>query len=221
MNGLTPTAIQNQVDLLFNNLNGIKGALVSKGCDIEEGDPLSDYAEKIAEMSAGGGMEKVTFADGYCLVDRNTNWCITVLNSTCGTMEFVEAESIPQRTETSTSSGFTYTYKYYAYTAYKYKREITLPVSYKSINWARLEKDVTPQGVKFPLSNLASTTRQIYEVSTGSGSPSIISGLANSGEAIFDELNKVTVNQEFANTNTYTPTATFEGIIEGEIEPLS
>lgn len=224
MEGLTPTAIQNQFDLLFSNLNGIKGALISKGCDIEEGDSLADYTEKIEEMSIGGGMEKITFADGYYLLDENTNWCKLVIDTTFGTMAYVETKSVAAVTGNAYVSGNN------AFTVYVYKRELNLPVTFKSDN---MLTSPTVSGNSMVLDSayggklyLMSMGDKFYYKCAGLSTAtfqysSTFALSANIGSIQITASNQVTLYQYFANTNTYTPTARIFAVLEGEIEPLS
>lgn len=215
-----PSNVQEQLSLLSTNLSGIKGALIDKGCDIEDNDPLSDYTEKIEEMSTGGGMEKITFSDGCCLLDRNTNWCILVIDTTFGTMDYVESVSIPAET------GYL---AHNAYTVYRYKREIEIPFTFK--DKYRNLPFCSNVSTSYELSSLSSG--KVYSYLSGSDAFSC-TGLstatyqyssnfaqsANIGYAAY-ENGTIVIYQHFVNTDTYTPTAKICITLEGEIESLT
>lgn len=217
MTNYIPTIIQEQFNILANSKNSIKNALIDKGCAIEDDDPLSSYADFIEGIVAGGGMEKITFDDGYCLLDRNTNWCILAVDTTFGTMDYVESVSIPAET------GYL---AHNAYTVYRYKREIEIPFIFKDkyrnlpfCSNVSMSYDLSSSRAYSYLSgfdafNCTGLSTATFQYSSNLAQP------VNIGYAAY-ENDTIAIYQHFINTNTYTSTAKICITLEGEIESLT
>ena len=108
-----PSNVQEQLSLLSTNLSGIKGALIDKGCDIEDNDPLSSYVEKIGDMQVG---------DSAILINNGVNGYYTYNESSNIAVMYYKCD-VP-----------TITGEKQQYTGYTFNYEVTLPITFSEGN---------------------------------------------------------------------------------------